>query len=76
MGKSWVAKLHHMQDFERLRDLKMLHASDKLSLRYLGDDMVLLSGLEEDEIPQGEEEGVGWSGRSDPVIIIREMGRG
>ncbi|KAL2326399.1 hypothetical protein Fmac_025457 [Flemingia macrophylla] len=41
--------------FEKIGELKMLRASDSLEICYLGEDLMLLSRLEESEIPKKEE---------------------
>ncbi|KAL2321847.1 hypothetical protein Fmac_026226 [Flemingia macrophylla] len=41
-----------LEAFDKLRELRMMHVSDTLSLRYLSDDLVLLYGLTKEEIPQ------------------------
>ncbi|XP_020234575.1 uncharacterized protein LOC109814533 [Cajanus cajan] len=54
LRESWVARLHSLEDFDRLEGLQALHGNEKVRLRYFGDDLVLISGLQEMDLMEAE----------------------
>ncbi|KAL2343287.1 hypothetical protein Fmac_004572 [Flemingia macrophylla] len=52
----WVGKLTNLAAFDKVSDLRMMFGRDDLMLHYLGDDLVLLSGLNEVDLPNENED--------------------
>ncbi|KAL2333555.1 hypothetical protein Fmac_014768 [Flemingia macrophylla] len=42
---SWVGRLCNIQKFDKLHEIQRFHSNESVQLRYLGEDVVLISGL-------------------------------
>ncbi|KAL2339884.1 hypothetical protein Fmac_007824 [Flemingia macrophylla] len=47
LAKSLVGRLHFADYFDKLGEIQNMHSNESLTLRYIEDDMVLISSLEE-----------------------------
>ncbi|KAL2316697.1 hypothetical protein Fmac_030573 [Flemingia macrophylla] len=53
LKESWVGKPQHVKAFDKLMTVRMMNPKEGVSLQYMGDDLVLISGVNVDDVNQG-----------------------
>lgn len=51
-SECWVVRLRDIRMYDRLQDLVFLNQKCEIRLRYLGDNLILISGLDESGVTE------------------------